>query len=80
MFKALSGAAGNALSTAQFESGAKLAAATKAATRIVYDSTSGSVYYDADGAGGAAAVKVAVIGTKPALSASNVILLNGDFA
>ena len=80
VFKALSGAAGNALSTAQLESGAKLAAATKAATRIVYDSTSGSVYYDADGAGGAAAVKVAVIGTKPALSASNVILLNGDFA
>jgi len=80
VFKALSGAAGNALSAAQFESGAKLAAATKATTRIVYDSTSGSVYYDADGAGGAAAVKVAVIGTKPALSASNVILLNGDFA
>ena len=80
MFKALSGAAGNTLSAAQFESGAQLAAATKAATRIVYDSSSGSVYYDADGAGGAAAVKVAVIGTKPALSASNVILLNGDFA
>jgi len=79
VFKALSGAAGNALSTAQFESGAKLAAATKAATRIVYDSSSGSVYYDADGAGGAAAVKVAAIGTKPALTASSIVLIDGDF-
>lgn len=71
--------AGGALSADQFESGANLSAATKAATRLVYDTKSGSVYYDVDGAGGVAAVKVAVIGAKPALTAGDVLLYRGDF-
>jgi Ca2+-binding RTX toxin-like protein len=48
------------LTAAEFESGAGLDAATAASTRIFFNSTSGALYYDADGSGaGSSAQQVA---------------------
>lgn len=54
---------------ARFFSGA---AAHDANDRVIYDPASGSVYYDADGNGAGAAVKVAVLAGHPALAATDV--------
>jgi Ca2+-binding RTX toxin-like protein len=52
-----------AVTDASFRSGAGLSSAQDADDRIVYDTTSGALYYDADGLGGAAAVQFATLGT-----------------
>ena len=49
--------------------------ATTAQHHLVYTQSTGSLYYDTDGAGGAAQVLVAVLSTKPVLSAADIILL-----
>ena len=48
-------------------------AATKA-QHLVYDTDSGSLYYDADGSGGDAAVKIATLGGAPTLTAQDFLL------
>lgn len=62
-----------ALTAAEFESGAGLVAAATAAGRIVHDTTTGDIYYDADGSGATAAVKIGTVGTA-------VDLVVGEFA
>ena len=42
---------------------------------IARGSTSGVLYYDADGNGAGAAVKVAILGTHPALVASDILII-----
>jgi len=51
--------------------------ATNANQRIVYDSSAGNLYYDADGAGGAAAVRIATLGQAihPVLDHTDVYVL-----
>ncbi len=68
--KAVFAAAGpvGALSVNAFVAGT---AATSAASRIIYDKATGNVWYDADGTGGGAAVKLAVIANKAALTAKD---------
>ncbi|MBD2749776.1 hypothetical protein IC232_24155 [Microvirga sp. BT688] len=51
------------------------AAATTTAHRLVYNSGTGDLFYDADGAGGAAQVQFATLGKGLALSASSFALL-----
>jgi Ca2+-binding RTX toxin-like protein len=51
------------------------AAATTAAHRIVYNQSTGELFYDADGAGGVAAIKFAVIANHLQLSASSFQIL-----
>lgn len=58
------GLASGALLPEQFLASATATAAQDADDRFVYNTTSGVLYYDADGAGGLAAVQVALFGTK----------------
>jgi Ca2+-binding RTX toxin-like protein len=62
------------LADVQFWSGPGVVAAHDADDRIVYNTTTGALYYDADGNGPIAAVQVALIGTSihPALSATDI--------
>ena len=62
VFTGLGSIVGN-ISAAQFWSGAGVVAAHDADDRIVYNTTTGALYYDGDGAGGVAAVQVALLGT-----------------
>ena len=51
------------LATGQFWSGAGVVAGHDGDDRIVYNSTTGVLYYDADGSGAGAAVQLALLGT-----------------
>ena len=57
-----------ALSSGAYVEGAGKTAADSASQRVIYDTTTGDLFYDADGSGKAAAVKIAMIGTKADLS------------
>ena len=48
-----------------------MVAAADATDRIVYDSTTGDLYYDSDGVGGAASVKFAALTGAPTLAATD---------
>ena len=67
------------LTDAQFWSGAGVTAAHDSSDRIIYDTTTGVLSYDADGTGGAfAAVQVAIIGTTtphPALALGDIHII-----
>ncbi|WP_425475919.1 calcium-binding protein [Mesorhizobium yinganensis] len=43
--------------------------------RIVYNSNTGSLFYDADGLGGAAAIKIASLSTGPSLTAADFVVI-----
>jgi len=57
------GASATGLTAAQFWSGAGVVKGHDADDRVVYNNTSGALYYDADGSGAGAAVQIALIGT-----------------
>ena len=65
------------LSADAFASGRGLVAAQDETDRIIYNTTTGGLYYDADGAGGTAAVQFAVLaGTPhPGLSATDILIV-----
>jgi Ca2+-binding RTX toxin-like protein len=63
IFTAFAGiAAGTTLSSAAFRAAAGATAASTAAHRIIYDTNTGNLYYDADGVGGTGAVQFADLG------------------
>jgi Ca2+-binding RTX toxin-like protein len=76
IFKGLGTKAGN-LTTDQFWSGDGQTTAQDGTDRIIYDSTSGALYYDADGSGTASSpVQLALIGTSthPALAYTDLLI------
>ena len=60
---------------ARFSAGAGATAARDASDRLVYDTASGHLYYDADGAGGAGAQLLLTLQGAPALSASDITVI-----
>lgn len=49
--------------------------ATEADDRIVYNQSNGELLYDADGAGGAAGIRFAILDTRPTLTASDFVVV-----
>jgi len=76
VFRALGVAPGD-LTADQFWSGNGIRAGHDASDRIIYDTASGSLFYDADGSGSGAAVAIAVVGlaTHPSLVYSDFQLI-----
>jgi Ca2+-binding RTX toxin-like protein len=58
-----------------FISGAGLTQAQDATDRIVYDTAIGALFYDADGAGGVAAVQFAVLDNRAALTSADFVVV-----
>ena len=50
------------------------AAANSAARAFLYDSSTGALSFDADGNGAGAAVQLALLSTKPAIIAGDIVL------
>jgi Ca2+-binding RTX toxin-like protein len=70
--ESLNASIGPVLDASEFHSGAGVTAAADGSDRILYNTTTGALYYDSDGTGSVTAVQFAVLSTKPALD-------NGDF-
>ena len=68
----LSAAAAGAVAATQFVTGT---AATTAAQVFVYNSSTGALYFDADGSGAGAAVLVATLSNHPALTSADLWLI-----
>ena len=64
------------LDAGAFLAGAGAAAATSASHRLIYDTTTGVLRYDADGSGAGAAVVVVTLTGAPALSAADINVIN----
>jgi Ca2+-binding RTX toxin-like protein len=61
-----------ALAAAAFNAGAGFTAGQDASDRLIYDTTTGALYYDRDGSGIAASVQIATLADHPALLATDV--------
>ena len=66
------GLAAGALAAGAFNTGA---AATQADDRIIYNSATGALLFDADGLGGAAAIQFAILTSAPAINASDFLVI-----
>ena len=64
-----------ALNAAAFKSGAGLSAGQDANDRLIYDTSTGNLYYDADGSGAGVAVHVVSLAGIPTLSASDIAVI-----
>lgn len=71
-FTAFAGHALGALTTDDFAVGT---AATTISQHLVYNGTTGALYYDADGLGGAAQVQIALVTGHPALTVADFVLI-----
>ena len=79
IFAGLHSVAGNGttLKASEFVSSPTATHGTTANSHLIYNTTSGVLYYDADGNAAGAAVKVAILGatTHPALAASDILII-----
>jgi Ca2+-binding RTX toxin-like protein len=65
-----------AISDTSFLSGAGKTSAMTTAQKLIYDSSSGKLYYDADGSGKIAAIQIALIGNKANLTSSSFEIIS----
>ncbi|CAN4268013.1 COG2931 RTX toxins and related Ca2+-binding proteins [Methylophilaceae bacterium] len=59
----------------QFRSGAGVSAAGDSSDRVIYNNTTGELFYDADGLGGTAAIQIALIGGNPLLTHQDIFIV-----
>ncbi|WP_062207316.1 type I secretion C-terminal target domain-containing protein [Aureimonas sp. AU12] len=71
VFTALQGSIGFQLSASQFTIGT---VATTADQHVIYNAKTGGLFYDADGAGGAAAQQIATLSSNLALTAADILI------
>ena len=64
------------ISDTSFLSGAGKTSAMTTAQKLIYDSSSGKLYYDADGSGKIAAIQIALIGNKADLTSSSFEIIS----
>ena len=71
------GATTGALTAAAFVSGASRITAADTSDRVIYNTTTGDLYYDADGTGSSTAIKIALIGisTHPVLDHTDFLII-----
>src|SRR5262249_48583314 len=75
------GAAGSfAPGDARFVSGAGLTSGQDASDRLVYNTSTGQLFYDADGNGAGASVLVATLQGAPALAATDIMVVGSPSA
>jgi Ca2+-binding RTX toxin-like protein len=71
VFTSLTAGPGGALDPFELTFGTK---ATTADHHLIYNQATGGLFYDADGVGGAAAVQIATLSTKPMLDAGDFMV------
>jgi Ca2+-binding RTX toxin-like protein len=70
------GSAGNfASGDARFAAGAGFTSGRDSSDRIVYNTTNGNLYYDADGSGAGAAQLIATLQGNPAIAAADITVI-----
>ena len=78
-FHANVGPSGNfATGDGRFFAGSGASSAQDASDRVIYDTSSGRLWYDADGLGGQAAQLIATLQGAPAITAADISVLNGS--
>jgi Ca2+-binding RTX toxin-like protein len=77
VFTAFNATVSTTVLDANFQQGAGVTTAQDADDRIIYDTSTGKLYYDADGVGGTAAVQFAVVGTNshPTITAEDFVIV-----
>jgi len=80
-FHANIGASGNFIANdSRFFAAPGASSAHDATDRVVYDTTTGNLWYDADGSGAGASQLIATLQGAPALAATDVFVVNGTAA
>jgi len=70
------GASGNfSASDARFAAGAGFTSGRDATDRVIYNTSTGSLYYDADGSGAGAAQLIATFSGNPAVAATDIVVI-----
>jgi trimeric autotransporter adhesin len=70
------GATGNfTAGDARFAAGAGFTSGRDASDRVIYNTSTGSLYYDADGSGAGAALLIATFQGNPAIAASDIVVI-----
>ena len=64
------------LDPTMFRSGAHVSTAGDSNDHVIYDTSTGRLYYDADGAGGAGAIQIATLANAPALDATSIFIVH----